>query len=470
MKVLLLNPPFPARLTRRYMCTYVSATSLFPPYELLSVAGVVKGMEGVQLSLMDCVAREMGPTALDTAVDEFGPDVILTILGLDSFQQDVEYVNRLKAKNPDSLQVIFGHYPTTFPDEILANCAADVIIKGEPDEVFGALLQTLVDKRPLAEVPGICYRESGSIVHTTANGRIKQLDRLPMPAYEMVDTSHYFETLMPGPFTLIQTSRGCPFTCNYCVTTFGNKFIAKSAETVLNELVSLKREQHIRSFRIIDDTFTVNKKRVIEICKGMVENNLRLKWTCLSRTDTLTEEMLHWMKKAGCTRIYFGLESGSQRMLDYYKKSINLAEAAETLRLCRKVGVETAGFFMAGLPIETPDDFEQTIRFAQRAQLTFAMVGELTLYPGTELYEMHKDDVEFSLFPYVNRFRDKSLSERFGKWREEFHRRFYYRPQSVFNLSKVLVKEISPSMALLKNWVSAPNRSELLLPYIQSHT
>eukprot|EP01034_Spumella_vulgaris_P013986 gene13986-17863_t len=177
-----------------------------------------------------------------------------------------------------------------------------------------------------------------------------------MPAYEMVDTSHYFETLMPGPFTLIQTSRGCPVTCNYCVTT-------------------LKQEQHIRSFRIIDDTFTVNKKRVIEICKGMVENNLRLKWTCLSRTDTLTEEMLYWMKKAGCVRIYFGLESGSQRMLDYYKKSINLAEAAETLRLCRKMGVETAGFFMAGLPIETADDFEQTIRFATKAQLTFAMVG-----------------------------------------------------------------------------------------------
>lgn len=468
MNVLLLNLPFPARLTRRYMCTYVSATSLFPPYELLSVAGVAKGMPGADVSVMDCVAREMDASKLHRELDQKKPDVILSLIGLESFEQDINHINALKERYPETLQVIFGHYPTTFPTEVLSNSKADILIKGEPDEVFGNLLDALSKGGNWDGVAGISFKKGDEIVHTQDKGRITRLDNLPMPAYELMDATKYFETLIPGPFALVQSSRGCPFSCNYCVTTFGSRFVAKSADAVLEELEFLKSKNHIKSFRFIDDTFTINKKRVIDICQGIIERKLNLKWTCLSRTDTLSEEALIWMKKAGCVRIYFGLESGSQRILDYYKKNVDLAEAKQTLLLCKKMGIEAVGFFMGGLSIETEEDFEQTVRFALDSKITFASFCELTLYPGTELYELNKHEIEFSLFPYVNRHKTPEANLRFERWRKEFHRKFYHRPQSVYNLSKTFVKEMSSSLQFVKNVVKAPKYSETMYPYINS--
>ena len=240
MNVLLLNLPFPARLTRRYMCTYVSATSLFPPYELLSVAGVAKAVKGMEVSVLDCVANEMDAKKLYNRLDAQIPDVILSLIGLESFEQDMNHVNSLKERYPETLQVVFGHYPTTFPSEILNNSSADILIKGEPDEVFGQLLSVLSENGDWTDVAGISYKKDGMVIHTQDKGRIRQLDNLPMPAYELMDASKYFETLIPGPFALIQSSRGCPFTCNYCVTTFGSRFVSKSSESVIEELVFLK--------------------------------------------------------------------------------------------------------------------------------------------------------------------------------------------------------------------------------------
>lgn len=468
MDILLLNLPFPARLTRRYMCTYVSATSLFPPYELLSVGGVAKSILGAQVSVLDCIAKKMNEADLHDWLDQHPQDIVLSLIGLESFEQDINHVNSLKKKYPKTTQVIFGHYPTTFPLEVLSNCMADVLIKGEPDEVFGELVRAISQREDLANVAGIAFKKEDTISNNPDKGRINRLDNLPMPAYELMDASLYFETLIPGPFALVQSSRGCPFSCNYCVTTFGSRFIAKSAEVVLEELEFLKYNNRIKSFRFIDDTFTINKKRVIAICEGIIERKLNLKWTCLSRTDTLSEDMLYWMKKAGCVRIYFGLESGSQRILDYYKKNVNLTEVKETLLLCKKIGIEVVGFFMGGLSMETDEDFEQTVRFALDSKITFASFCELTLYPGTELYELNKEEVEFSLFPYVNRYKNPEAAARFERWSKEFHRRFYHRPQSVYNLSKTFVKEMSSSLHFVKNVMGASKYSETVYPYINS--
>jgi len=469
MKVLFLNPPYPARLTRRYMCTYVSAVSLFPPYELMSVAGVVREMPDTEVKLIDCVAGNINDLQLLDEIRSFRPDVILTLIGLESFTIDTNCVRLIKENFPEPVQVIFGHYPTLFPEEILSKVPADIIIKGEPDETLQDIIEALQEKRTWADVAGIAYRSEVDAVKVTPNkGRIKDLNKFPLPAHDLINAHNYYEPMMPGPFAMIQTSRGCPFSCNYCITSFGTKFVTKSAEVVIGELKLLKQLHNISSFRIIDDTFTINKSRVIQICQAMIDEGLDLKWSCLSRADTVSLEMLEWMKRAGCVRIYFGLESGSQRILDYYKKGIVLETARQTLDWCDQVGIESAGLFMAGLPEETEADLDATIQFAVRSGLTYAGVGELTPYPGTELYELLKDQVEFSLFPYVHRFKDPSITEKAMRYRDLFHQRFYMRKRSLWKLSGIALKDIPNAVLLVRRIVSARNYGTKLYPYLHN--
>ena len=194
----------------------------------------------------------------------------------------------------------------------------------------------------------------------------------------------------------------------------------------------------------------------------MIAEGMNLQWSCLSRADTLNEEMLQWMKKAGCKRIYIGVESGSQRILDYYKKKVNVEEALANIKLCQKVGIETMGFFIVGMPEETREDFEQTLAFAKKSDLTFAIVFELVPYPGTPLYPLMKDQINFSLMPYKNEYKDPEMRERFHKWEKEFYFKFYFRPKYIAQSIVRAIKrpmETLASVVKLASFIVLPQKS-----------
>jgi radical SAM superfamily enzyme YgiQ (UPF0313 family) len=262
----------------------------------------------------------------------------------------------------------------------------------------------------------------------TGKLRLPDPSVLPMPAYSLLEIDAYFEPFLPKPFGMIQTARGCPYQCNYCVKSFGTKLTTRTPAQIIEEIKVLRQLFGIKSLRFIDDTFTAVPSRVIEICKLMVAEGFNLQWSCLSRADTLNEEMLQWMKKAGCKRIYIGVESGSQRVLDYYNKRINVQDALENIKMCERIGIETMGFFMVGMADETREDFEQSLAFAIKSNLTFVMLSELVPYPGTPLFPMMKDKINFSLMPYVNEYKDPKLRNQYHKWEKEFYFRFYFRP------------------------------------------
>jgi anaerobic magnesium-protoporphyrin IX monomethyl ester cyclase len=171
----------------------------------------------------------------------------------------------------------------------------------------------------------------------------------------------------------------------------------------------------------------VHTKRVIEICQKMIDLKLDIEWTCLSRVDTLREEMIPLMKKAGCKRIYFGAESGSPTVLTYLNKEINLKDAISSMRLCKASGIETLGFFIIGSPAEDEIEFQKSVNFAIEADFDFITVSELIPYPGTELFENVKEKINFSLLPYKNEWKDPTIKERNKQREKEFYKRFYYR-------------------------------------------
>lgn len=463
LRTLLLNLPYPTRIIRRYMCSYNAPNFLFPPLELISLGAILKDWEQDEVALYDAIAKGADLQETNKYIAQYQPDVIIAITGFEVFDNDMEMVKGIKAANPTAKFMLFGHYATQFTKEILEQVPVDIVIQGEPDLIFAELYKHLKAGESLSNVRGIGYRDdNGEIVVQAGNLRLPDPSALPMPAYDMLDKDAYFEPFLPKPFGMIQSARGCPYQCTYCVKSFGTKLTTRTPEQIIDEIKELKRLFGIKSLRFIDDTFTAIPSRVISICKLMIEENVNLQWSCLSRADTLNEEMLIWMKKAGCQRVYIGVESGSQRILDYYKKKVNVEEALANIKLCKKVGVETMGFFIVGMPEETREDFDKTLKFALQSDLTFAVVFELVPYPGTPLYPLMKDKINFSLMPYKNEYKDPELRERFHQWEKEFYRKFYFRPKYVGqNLMRAIKRptETIASAAKLARFIVMPQKS-----------
>lgn len=428
-KALFINLPHKEQITRRYMCSYVSPESLLPPFELIALAAIARESYFLEVKLIDAIAERLSSEKVISQAKNFNPDIIVSILGLECIEEDCAEIANLKTCFPDIKIIVFGHYVTQFAEDILRKSQADYAILGEPDFIFSNLLSALTGNIKLEDVNGIVVKKSDNeFIKQGDDERIPNPNELPQPAYDLLPKDAYYEPMLPRPYGLIQTARGCPYPCSFCVKSYGQKLTIQSPERIVAEIQFLIKTQSIKSLRFIDDTFTVNKRRVIEICKRLIEQKIKLKWCCLSRTDNLTEEMLYWMKKSGCVRVYFGLESGSQRILDLYQKNMDINEAIEILHLCRKYGIETVGFFMSGYPEETEEDFGQTISFARNANLNFASINPLTPYPGTALFERLREDVEFSIFPYKNDFKDKNLAETFADRKKHFYKSFYFQP------------------------------------------
>lgn len=464
--VLLLNLPHHAQVMRRYMCSSLAPNYLFPPQELLSLGGIVREWKQAPVYLLDAIAEKMDTDAVIETIRSQSPGIIVTIAGFEMIETDLQQVAQIKAVFPDTPVVLFGHYPTQFPQEILQRFPVDYIILGEPDLIFSELYDALAGQRPPEEVAGIAYRNAyGEVTVMKDYRRVPDPNRLPSPTYDLLKIEHYHEPFMPKPFGMVQSARGCPYQCNYCVKSFGTKLTLLTPERMMEEVRSLHERFGIRSLRFIDDTFTAVPKRVVEFCRLMVASGLNIQWTCLSRVDTVNEEMLGWMKKAGCKRIYFGVESGSPKILDYLNKEVDVEQARENLLTCRKMGIETAGFFMLGYPVETAEDLEHSIDFAIRSKLSFIAVAEITPYPGTALYNRLRDRVDFSLFPYKNEFKDRTLHENFLKNERIFFRRFYLRPRYLWHNFAILARNAREIAGIFAGMVTLMVKSRRLYAF-----
>ena len=356
------------------MCSSYAPNYLFPPIELISLGGIIKSWKNLEVTLLDAIAEKYTEEQVCQFIKKYNPAIIVTISGFETVEDDMNCIRTLKNNFPSSKIILFGHYPTEFPEELLIASQADFILRGEPDLIFSKLLDELISGKSDFSIEGVCYWKNGEIQIQEKTRRIPDPNSLPIPAFELLNPRHYSEFLMPNPFGLIQTERGCPYQCNYCVKSYGSKLTALTPEKVLEQILHLKKLFGIKSLRFIDDTFTVIPERVMKICQLLIENDADINWSCLSRVDTINEELLIVMKKAGCKRIYFGVETASEKMATLFNKQFDREEAIKNLRLCRKIGIEAAGFFLMGHPEENDQDIDQTIQFAIKSELSYAVV------------------------------------------------------------------------------------------------
>lgn len=436
MTIFFLNLPSSHVIIRRYMCTSFSLGGfLFPPHDLLALAGIAE-QANHQVFFTDCVAEKKDLHQVKKLISEIKPDIIISITSFELYEEDMATVKLIKQLYPNIKYGLFGHFPTHFAKETLEHSMADFILLGEPDNIFERMLKEWKNDHMPENILGTTVRTADKrLVFNGEDRRVPNPDLLPTPPYQLLKSSLYSEHFMPPPLGLIQTARGCPYKCNYCVHSFGTKLTVLSPENVVEHILYLKKHNHIESLRFIDDTFTAIPSRVIKICKLMIEKNINLPWTCLSRADTLDEEMLYWMKRAGCVRLSIGMESGSQRILDLLDKGIDVEKSVKNLEIAKKTGLELMGFFLTGVPGETEKDIELSIKLARRF-FDYVVVDAIKLYPGTPLFEKMGHLVHFSLVPYQNYFLDPTYNQIGEKRRSRFYREFYFSTNFLRRLPK----------------------------------
>lgn len=430
MRILFLNPPHKKCISRRYRCSYNSPRNLLPPQDLLQLAACAKEWNKVQVTVFDAIALKKTEDQVFTHIENVDPDFLIAVVGVDIFGDDITFLERLKNRFPSLPCGIFGYYPTVYSAEILANSTIDFILRGEPEQPLTDYIHACQQGINKEAICGFAGRKSDGTPFVNPWQRLTNLDKLPFADYTLVNLDHYDEAFLGNRCAAILASRGCPFSCHYCVPTYDHYVIFKSPEIIVEEMKHLVRVGAL-SIRFLDDTFTYRKQWVIDLCEEIVRQEVNIPWSCLSRVDTLDEELLSWMRKAGCVRILVGIESYSQRVLDCMNKGIDASIINFKLELIKKYGIQPVGFFVVGAPFEEENDFKKTVRGALDSPLDLILVTMMTPYGGTPFVEQYKDEIEFNLFPYKCAYRNPQLEREARRRYRQLYMRFYMRPNVV---------------------------------------
>ncbi len=454
MKTCLLNLPYHEKIMRRYNCTYYAPNFLFPPLELMYLGAIITEWKKEDCILIDAIAERLTLKDVVSRLKGYQPDLLVFVSGIELFAQDMEKIAVIKSNLPFLKIACIGYLTSLFPKKTLEdNPAIDYIIIDEPEFTFSELYDCLKQKIIFNTVLGLAYRNNGRITLGSKRERIKDLDNLPFPNKSLINQRLYSEFMLEKPFITIQTSRGCPFECTFCVRTYGKKVIYRSVENIIAEIEEAVKKYGIKSIRFMDDTFTLDKNHSIELCTRILKRKLKFSWSCLSRVDMLDKEMILLMQKAGCKRIYLGIETSSQRILDFLKKGYEVSLIREQIKIIKKSGIETVGFFMVG-GLQTETEFKNDINLAKETDLDYVVVEKITPYPGTPLFE------------YV---KDTDFSQKALEWERIFYGEFYLRPKYIvgrigcfiFNIKDLLVGMIR-LVRFLSLRQSQPSRSDMI--------
>ena len=358
-----------------------------PPLGLLYLAGYLEKYTDHNVQLMDCQVENLSDADIRSRTAAFSPDVVGMTAMTMTLIDVVNTIRIAKQATPSAQIVLGGPHVHLFPDETAALPHVDFLVMGEGEETFARLLDALVQKGSLDDIPGIAYRSGETLVKTEIGGTIEDLDALPFPARHLVPYKKYSSLLSVGEtVTTVFTSRGCPFKCRFCDRPhLGKRFRARSAKNTVDEIEQCV-QLGIREFLIYDDTFTVNKQRVMDICDDILDRKLDIGFDIRARVDTINEAMLKKLKAAGCQGIHYGVEAGTPKVLKALAKGITSPRAKEVFDMTRAHKIATLAYFMIGNPTETREDILETFRVARYLDPDYIHLTILTPFPGTQIY------------------------------------------------------------------------------------
>jgi len=480
--VLLVNPPAPDggiwirsqhRVGRRSR-----ENMLWPQVSLAQLAAMLHPDYTVEV--VDAIATRMAWPQFEQLLRQKQPRYYLTQVTGPTLTNDM--YGTFLAKSVGARTIAFGTHVTPMTQATMELFPTlDFVLRGEPELTLRELIDVLEgngatnqqinrlmrDADPLWEsaslsahgpvdlstIKGLAWRRGDEIVINPDRPLIPNLDDLPLPLHHLLPLDRYRAPMIKGPYAFVVTSRGCPAACRFCIkhVTYGNSVRMRSPENIMEELWLL-HDLGIHNVNMYADLFTVSREQVVGLCKLILKEGLRIRWTCNSRVDFVDEELLRLMGRAGCWLIAWGIESGSPEVLRRARKGINPEKAERALRWAKVAGIKNWGYFIIGLPGETEETIQQTIAFSKRLPLDLALFHIAAPHPGTPFFFEVVKNGWFrpgTRWEQVDMDKETVLdypglpAERLLYWQKRAFREWALRPGPILTYLKMLVSDTS---------------------------
>lgn len=446
-KVLLFNPDGPDGkcFTREGRCTQKADTwgTVWPPLSLATAAALLEE-DGHQVRVMDFSANSPRRRTLEETVRDLKPDFAIWPTATETLVHDLKIAGRVKRSSPATVTCVFGTHVTVHPEQALADESIDAVIRNEPEGIIRELCRTTAGQ--WIGVDGLSFRNrvTGEIRNNKCASFI-QPENIPAPAWHLLDLDGYRLPLKNRKFLIVAPIRGCPYPCSFCTAEiyYGKKPRYRPVEKVVDEIAGAVSRYDIRDYFIWADTFTLNRQYVQDFCRTILDRQLAIAWTCNSRVDTLDQETLALMKRAGLWMISFGIESGDDSILAGTGKRTTVKQSRQVIPMAHEMGIKTAGHFMLGLPGETSETMKATLDLALALPLDIAQFYAATPFPGTELYDEAakrgwlKSEAVMSQSTPVLELPGLTIKD-IDSYRRYAYRKFYLRPRIIRGLLSMM--------------------------------
>jgi len=447
-KILFLNPPLP--LEELYGKLAEGGSEL-PPLGIAILAAVTRD-NGYKTKILDAAALKLNYEQTVNEILKENPNYLAITSVTISIFNAAKIAKLIKEKNPNIITIIGGPHLTAVPEETMEKFSEfDIGVIGEAEETIVELLNNLDKNKNLNNIKGLIIRNKKKLKITPARLFIKDLDKLPFPAWDLLpDLLKYYQpaadSLNRSPATLLITSRGCPGQCIFCDRkVFGNLIRGYSARYVIDMIKYLQKNYGIKDLFIEDDNFLVFKKRTKEICELIINEKIDITFSIMGRVDVIDAEILNLLKKAGCWQINYGLESGSQKILDLLKKGTTVEQNKNAILLTKKAGIKVKGLFMIGNFGETRETIKETLDFIRKIPIDDFHITCYTPLPGADAWylapnygEFDSDWKKVSMFKCDNFVPNGFTKKELEKYYKKAWKTFYLRPRIIIYYTKKL--------------------------------
>ncbi|MDD4979754.1 MAG: radical SAM protein [Candidatus Omnitrophica bacterium] len=462
MDIIFINPPL--TLKERFG-KFAPAGNIMPPLGLCYLASVCRE-KGLKTEIIDAPAEGLDVLQTKDRVVNKNPRFVGITATTLSILNASKVAESIKNETRDIVIVIGGPHISSVPEGTLTKYPNfDFGVIGEGEETIIDLIYALKGNYDVENVKGVIYRNKNGFHRTARRENIEELDSLPLPAWDLLPNYPYsYKPLEIAMSDRLQgsiiTSRGCPYNCSYCPKSVFGRTVRKHS---IGRVIEMIREQYdkynVRDLEIYDDVLILSRDRIIELSRQLIAERFNLVWSCNSTIGSVDRETLELMKKAGCWKIAFGIESGDQRILKFMNKHLNLDKASEVLRISKKVGFVNRGYFIIGFPTETKESIRKTVNFAKKADLDIVQFNSFTPLPGSPIYDTinqyGKFDNNWDKMNFVNSvfIPDGFDKEMLEKIIQNAYKEFYLRPKIILSFLR-RIKKISSFYNLFKNFLA----------------
>lgn len=385
--ILLINPP--RSLENDNIWKNIASST--PPFGLALLAAILE-QENIGCDILDCEAEHL---LLDTIIERIKSHNY-RFVGITSTTVTIEIAlaltREIKKHFPDITTILGGVHPSIFYKELIEEPYIDFIIRNEGEKPLLDLLQG----KELRSIANLSYKVDGQVRHNPENTELYDLAKQPPLAYHKLPMDKYYSargSYKRKPSLGMIVSRGCPGRCTFCFSgMFGSAIRFMPARMIVNEIKYLQQKYGIKEISFYDDTFTSQRKNVVEFCRMLITEKVDLTWSCFARVDTVDRETLQIMKKAGCHQIMYGIESGNEQILKNINKRVDLKRNAEAVKMTQEAGINVRAAFMLGNPGETEATIRETIAYAIKLEPDIALFNITVPYPGTAMFKWAKEN------------------------------------------------------------------------------